>query len=79
MKLDKLYMSDYIDEGLPNLEVKLGKMIDKLIETDEDLEKNGLNSFFFHDELCESKYKKLFEKEKDNSNNMISLILTIVI
>ena len=61
-------MSDSIDEGLPNLEVKLGKMIDKLIETDEDLEKNGLNSFFFHDELCESKYKKLFEKEKDNSN-----------
>ena len=61
-------MSDSIDEGLPNLEVKLGKMIDKLIETDEDLEKNGLNSFFFNDELCESKYKKLFEKEKDNSN-----------
>ena len=40
-------MSDSIDEGLPNLEIKLDKMIDKLIETDEDLEKNGLNSFFF--------------------------------
>ena len=62
-------MSDSNDEGLPNLEIKLDKMIDKLIETDEDLEKNGLNSFFFNDELCESKYKKLFEKEKENSNN----------
>ena len=63
-------MSDSMDEGLPNLEVKLGKMIDKLIETDEDLEKNGLNSFYFSDERCESKYKKLFEKELPNNSNM---------
>ena len=62
-------MSDSIDEGLPNLETKLGKMIDKLIETDEDLEKNGLNSFYFSDEHCESKYKKLFEKELPNNLN----------
>ena len=63
-------MSDSIDEGLPNLEIKLGKMIDKLIETDEDLEKNGLNSFYFSDEHCESKYKKLFEKEIPNNSNI---------
>ena len=62
-------MSDSMDEGLPNLETKLGKMIDKLIETDEDLEKNGLNSFYFSDEHCESKYKKLFEKESPNNLN----------
>ena len=70
-------MSDSMDEGLPNLETKLGKMIDKLIETDEDLEKNGLNSFYFSDEHCESKYKKLFEKElpnnlNNNNNQMIN-------
>ena len=63
-------MSESADEGLPNLEVKLGNMIDKLIETDEDLEKNGLNSFYFSDELCESKYKKLFEKENPNNSNI---------
>ena len=63
-------MTDSIDEGLPNLEVKLGKMIDKLIETDEDLEKNGLNSFYFSDELCETKYKKLFEKENPNNSHI---------
>ena len=63
-------MTDSIDEGLPNLEVKLGKMIDKLIETDEDLEKNGLNSFYFSDEICETKYKKLFEKENSNNSNI---------
>ena len=63
-------MSDSIDEGLPNLEIKLGKMIDKLIEYDEDLEKKGLNSFYFSDELCESKYKKLFEKELPNNSNI---------
>ena len=62
-------MSDSADEGLPNLELKLGNMIDKLIETDEDLEKNGLNSFYFSDELCETKYKKLFEKETPNNLN----------
>jgi hypothetical protein len=62
-------MSDSMDEGLPNLEYKLGKMIDKLIETDEDLEKNGLNSFSFRDEHCESKYKRLFEKEYPNNLN----------
>ena len=63
-------MSESADEGLPNLEVKLGNMIDELIETDEDLEKNGLNSFYFSDELCESKYKKLFEKENPNNSNI---------
>ena len=63
-------MSDSMDEGLPNLEIKLGKMIDKLIETDEDLEKKGLNSFYFSDERCESKYKKLFEKELPNNSYM---------
>ena len=63
-------MSDSAEEGLPNLEVKLGNMIDELIETDEDLEKNGLNSFYFSDELCESKYKKLFEKENPNNSNI---------
>ena len=63
-------MSESADEGLPNLEVKLGNMIDELIETDEDLEKNGLNSFYFSDELCESKYKKLFEKENSNNSNI---------
>ena len=62
-------MSDSIDEGLPNLEIKLSKMIDKLIEYDEDLEMKGLNSFYFSDELCESKYKKLFEKELPNNCN----------
>ena len=61
-------MSDSIDEGLPNLEYKLGKMIDKLIETDEDLEKHGENSFYFRDEQCESKYKKLFEKDFPSSH-----------
>ena len=68
-------MSDSMDEGLPNLETKLGKMIDKLIETDEDLEKNGLNSFYFSDEHCESKYKKLFEKESPNNLNNNSQII----
>ena len=63
-------MSESADEGLPNLEVKLGNMIDELIETDENLEKNGLNSFYFSDELCESKYKKLFEKENPNNSNI---------
>ena len=62
-------MSDSIDEGLPNLEIKLVKMIDKLIECDEEIEKNGLNSFYFSDELCETKYKKLFEKELPNNSN----------
>ena len=61
-------MSDSIDEGLPNLEIKLGKMIDKLIETDEDLEKHGENSFYFRDEQCESKYKKLFERDFPSNN-----------
>ena len=61
-------MSDSIDESLPNLEIKLGKMIDKLIETDEDLEKHGESSFYFRDEQCESKYKKLFERDFPSNN-----------
>ena len=57
-------MSDSIDEGLPNLEIKLDKMIDKLIETDEDLEKNGLNSFFFMMSFANQNIKNYLKKKK---------------
>ena len=69
-------MSDSIDEGLPNLEVKLGKMIDKLIETDEDLEKNGLNSFFFMMSFANQNIKNYLKKKRIIQ---IFLILTIAI
>ena len=69
-------MSDSIDEGLPNLEVKLGKMIDKLIETDEDLEKNGLNSFFFMMSFANQNIKNYLKMKRIIQ---IFLILTIAI
>ena len=51
-------------ESLPNLEIKIENMIDKLIETDEELEKKGdFNSLKFSgDLLFDSEDEKFFEK-----------------
>ena len=69
--------------SLPGLELKIENMLEKLIETDEELEKNGENGpLKFSDDMYESQYEKLFEKEfinpsfqNEESNKMEKLNL----
>lgn len=57
-------MSEINADSLPHLELKIENMLEKLIETDEELEKNGENApIKFSDEVYESKYEKFFDKD----------------
>ena len=57
-------MSEINGDSLPHLELKIENMLEKLIETDEELEKNGENApIKFSDEVYESKYEKFFDKD----------------
>ena len=63
-------MSEFNHESLPNLELKILNMLDELIPTDEELEKKGVfNSLKFTEEMLDSEYEKLFEKEFFNPNS----------
>ena len=56
-------MSECENESLPNLELKIVNMLDKLIEADEELEKNEENNLLkFNADISDSEDEKIFEK-----------------
>ena len=59
--------SNSAGQGLPNLEFKIENMIDELIKTDEEIEKNGPSSTKFIEDISLSEDdktdKELFEKD----------------
>ena len=63
-------------QGLPNLEFKIENMIDELIKTDEEIEKNEPSSVKFIEDISLSEDdktdKELFEKDFLNHNSPIS-------
>lgn len=75
-------MSEINGGSLPHLELKIENMLEKLIETDEELEKNGENvPIKFSDEVYESKYEKFFDKDffinpsfQNEDNNKMSKV-----
>ena len=62
-------------QGLPNLEFKIENMIDELIKTDEEIEKNEPSSMKFIEDISLSEDdktdKELFEKDFLNHNSQI--------
>lgn len=57
-------MSEFNNESLPNLELKIEHMLDKLIETDEELEKKSdINIVKINEEITNYEDEKYFEKD----------------
>ena len=57
-------MSEFNKESLPNLELKIENMLDKLIETDEELEKKGdYSTSKINEEISNYEDEKYFEKD----------------
>ena len=57
-------MSEFSKESLPNLELKIENMLDKLIETDEELEKKGdYSTSKINEEISNYEDEKYFEKD----------------
>ena len=78
-------MSVFNNKVSPNLELKIENMIEKLIETDEELEKKGdYNESKFTKEISDSEDDKIFEKdffinsnlpnEENNNNNKTNIL-----
>ena len=65
--------SNSAGQGLPNLEFKIENMIDELIKTDEEIEKNGPSSTKFIEDISLSEddktEKELFEKDFFSNHN----------
>ena len=66
--------SNSAGQGLPNLEFKIENMIDELIKTDEEIEKNGPSSTKFIEDISLSEDdktdKELFEKDFFFNHNL---------
>ena len=61
-------MSKFDNESLPHLELKIENMLDKLIETDEELEKKGdYSTIKLNEEITNYADQKYFEKDFFNN------------
>ena len=61
-------MSEFDNESLPHLELKIENMLDKLIETDEELEKKGdYSTIKLNEEITNYADQKYFEKDFFNN------------
>ena len=61
-------MSEFDNESLPHLELKIENMLDKLIETDEELEKKGdYSTIKLNEEITNYSDQKYFEKDFFNN------------